>query len=207
MKEYRFYFREPVNDGTSLGSRYRLYAFTNKKKLAKRFMEERNMDICKKEFEDIDPEDFLEHCKTHRLNLLKEDVLTSYVDKDWFNGKKKLKSVTLACTEYEITSIEELVENFMLCVESNFSETNTVLPPPYIFTSKIQKSLEALYLDKFFCSAMSIYPSSVRCQETNDYIERSDSYDAPDIIIDEVKLFINSFWFTFAKKPFNGNIQ
>ena len=204
MKEYRFYFKEP-DMYNHLKGNYKLYGLTNNKKLANQFLEFRNKKLCKFVKENVDEDEWHDHCRNNRLKVLKLANLSTFKIKDGCGTIRSAKfhDVPIVITDYEESVLSEITDDYMNTMNDYCTNEKFMVPPPYIFKSKIQKSLEALYYDKLYASTIQALPSSVICQETKSYIAMSEGYDMPDIFIDELGLFIRYFWFTFDSKPFD----
>lgn len=196
MKCYSFYFRVPTVNGTK--GKWDLYALTNNKELATNFMKQRNMKICKILKDDMDKSDYYKFVDKNKMSVLSQNTLTSIVRDSTYKNGYYLVDVPMVMTEYEIAGIEEITENFVMSSITGDAEDDAFYPP-YIFTKKIQKALENLEYHKFFIHKMKCFPGSILSKDTAMYIANMDDYDMPNMIVDELSMFINIFKHTLFK--------
>lgn len=185
MKVWRFYkipseelIEESHISNYSLRDTYPLYAITNKKKLAKRFMEERDMSKfivnADHSFEEL--EQYSTYANRHRSCVLEEYNLSST---DRKTGK--VSKVNLVITYNERQQIEEPDTFF-------FSEEfwNDIFTPTKIFKDKYLEALRNFtLLQKLYAPDLSLYYG---------LSSEDDDYDAPDgFSYDEISLFVNLY--------------
>lgn len=200
MKCYKFYFRAPQNNGT-IGP-WDLYAITNNNEIASNFMKQRNMKLCKVVKDKVDKSDYYKFADKHKMSILRQSSLTSIVRHSNSKNGYELIEVPMVMTEYEIGGIEEVTENYTIASITGDPDEDHYIPP-YIFKEKIQTALEELEYHKFFIHKMQCMPSYVLSQETQEYINCADAYDMPNMIVDELSMFINIYSYTLFKHGLN----
>lgn len=183
MKTWRFYkipqdeiLEECQMTKMSLHDTYRLYALTNKKDLAKKFMEQRDMSrfIVKSDHAFEELEDYSTYANRHRSTVLEEYTLKTKSD----NGKRK--KIDLVVTYMERQEIEE--PNIFFFTEEFWNE---IFVPTRIFKSGYQKALE------FYTALAKMYAPDlcIRYGIPDDL----DDYAVPGYSYDEVNVFLRVF--------------
>lgn len=165
---YKFYKKSgDKSDDLKLKFKYPLYAITKDKKLAKKFMKSRDMNkfICRKH--KISDEDYVKYINKH--SILEIDEYEYYgiedrVTKDW-------EKVKIVSTWSEKENVEDLVNNSIFYEGDIFNNHYMLLNKKYI------KCLETIMYNKFY----DIYTGN--CVD----------YEYPDIMVDEVEIFINLY--------------
>lgn len=126
FKYYIYYLRD--EDGG-----YNLYAYTDRKYLAKMFERQRNMDKFKVKIKDLTKEDVHNMAYDYRTLMLDIIDITFYDDE--LNKKYKV--------DYALTTGEKL-EFIHKCTAVSLKVYNNVWTSPLIFNKEIQKALFTL---------------------------------------------------------------
>ena len=181
MKVWRFYLKPEKN---SERRKYELYAITNNKKFAEKFMKERDMDKfvmkCTKETK----EEYAEFANNNlTLVLGMRTYLTKMLDS---NNNYRTKDVDILSTEYEEQSCDSDFITMDIMTEGEWEYA----PPYNIYKNKIIKALRKLE----YVSSYKLYRSEYDATfiDPND-----DDYSAPDLWIDELGIFLRTFGGTF----------
>ena len=181
MKVWRFYLK-PEKD--SERRKYELYAITNKKDLAKKFMKERDMD---KFIVKCSKTDKIEYAKfaNDNLTLLLEmnTFITKTVDGD---GKYRTKEVDVLTTEYECQSCDSDMVLMDIMTEDEWE----IAPPYRIFKNKIIDSLRKLE----YVSSYKLYTNELNASMID---PEDDDYSAPNLWVDELGVLLRTFGDTF----------
>ena len=183
MKSWRFYkvpndevLKDCQMNKMSLRDTYRLYALTNKKELAKKFMEQRDMSrfIVKSDHAFDELEAYSTYANRHRSTVLEEYDLTTRSEEN------KQKKISLVITYGERQEIEE--PNVFLFTEEFW---NDIFVPTILFKPEYQKALE-LYtaLAKMYAPDLCIRYGIP---------EELDDYAVPGYTYDEVNLFLRVY--------------
>lgn len=177
MKIWRFYLKP---DKDIAGNNYELYAITNNKKIAKAFMESRNMDKFIVRKSDEESSTYVEMATQDRAKVL--DVKSLRTKSISANGFETEDHVDVVCTDYEYQNCEEEYVESVLFMEDDlkYGLSNGIIPVD-CFNSKLQ-------------DALRIFQYPLMCNLFNDLNE---SYDAPDFKIDELAVLISEFRNTF----------
>ena len=117
---------------------YELYAITNRNKLAKRFIEERDMDkfiyICDKDWDKIEYRDFINRGQNRGCVLDTYEVLT-ILDKVPVKENSKVVDILMTYYEYQIVSDSPLeIDDEDLWISG--------MTNPFIFDKKYLKALQ-----------------------------------------------------------------
>ena len=148
----------------------RLYAFTNNKHILHKFLDERNPDVFKVKKLEMLPSEFEEFSREFRGSLIEMRNLFTRDD-----NKLGHSVITMALTdfEYQVVSDDDIIE-FLVMEDDKW--TYSVNPKRY--NGKIQKALETLQ-----------YTPIYKLVKGGD----DEDYSAPDILIDELSMFITNF--------------
>lgn len=176
MKIWRFY----TKPGSFFGDKYELYAITNKKKIAKQFMEERDMDCFIMKSSKESPSLWAELANDHQDQIIKAHPLcTSYITDE---GVIRMIDVPIVCTMYEYQTADSDFADIYITTSYFWDRAL----PPQLFNRKVLDALSVLQYDKMY----KVMSSKA---QTSDY----DDYDGPNTNIDEVGLLISTFKYTF----------
>ena len=144
MKIWRFYKkpREGMHiTDEELKQAYPLYAVTQTKKLAKKFKEQRNMDLFLEKCTNVNDEIADEYIMAHRSRMLFEDYLESIITHD--TGDTESKFVKLVHTDNELEYMTELTDsNQILYMIGKYV-------PVEIFKDLVQEQLVLLKYHEF----------------------------------------------------------
>ena len=181
MKVWRFYLKPDAEIGRK---KYDLYALTNHKKFAKKFMKERDMDKfivrCSKE----EREEYVKFANSNLSYLLDmRPYITRTLDDE---NRYRTKTVDVLSTDYEFQTCDS--DSILIDI---LGEGDWYSAPSYvIFKKKIIESLRTLE----YISNYKLYASDY----TNAVIDPDDDdYSAPNIWIDELGVFLRTFGDTF----------
>lgn len=188
MKVWRFYKKpetdiDKIPDSVSIIDKYPLYAITCEKKLAKRFMKERNMDkFILRTDNDAEKEEYSYFANSHRSTVLELHKL------DTVDVNDKVISVEVLMTMNEYQYVEETM-NVPLFDESWWYP----MPMPNIFNKDIRKALRKLgytqayklYLGTAEYGKKPLIPELIN--------EEDDDYSAPPWMVDQLSYFISIF--------------
>lgn len=199
MTIWRFYIKPSK---LSSNREYELYAITNKKKLAKAFMNTRRMDlfVIKKSEEDKDA--WIEFANENRGAVLDFYKLqTSVIEDD--NYVLKNTKVPITFFEYQNVDSDQIESEAMT------PEFWDQMPPYIIFNEKILdalRNLEYVESQRFFLGFYGnpinfnrlisyINDNSDKQHDEDDFqvLDEDDDYACPDIVIDELSQFINIY--------------
>lgn len=185
MKVWRFY-KKPETDSSeippnvSITDKYPLYAITCDKKLAKRFIRERNQDkFILRMDDDVDKSDYAEFA-----NMNRSTVLDIYII-DTNDEKGKAVSVEVLMTMNEYQYVEETM-SFPLFDETWWYD----MPTPILFNKSICKALRVLGYTQAYKLYVSTMPGANLLLDLDD---EDDDYSAPPWMLDELSYFINIF--------------
>lgn len=155
MKLHLFRLKEADNGygsftGQSLDCKYPLYAFTNDKKLAERFIYERNMNkflyITAKK-----PNDIAElWMHQHRGNWLSIRKIETYINKNSEN--QYVKWAEVLATENEVSYLESCVQSSPANILAQYVKKWYC---PDIFTDKVREALEVIKYDVMYDLVMN----------------------------------------------------
>ena len=145
----------------------RIYAITSDKDLLEEFLSCRNEKVFEIRKIDLLPSEFEE--------LSQSDLRGAVIDRYTLSTKYG-KTITMALTDYEYRISSD---DFIISSVIEDSEYWKIAPSPTKFNKKIQKALNVLQYTQ----------SYIMCKPNIDI----DSYDAPDISVDELKQFISNF--------------
>lgn len=186
MKLYKFFKipEENEKDDVDLEYKYVLYAITNNKETAERFKKDRNMkkfiikihdDISKEEYADIcnDPE-------TRSSVLEYHELLTIFDDNHTRKNSKKSK-VLMTNWEFQIVKDMDALDEYMW----------SFMPYPLIFGKKYVKALDILEYINFY-KIFSVEKLPINLLEKINNAVCDDDYSAPNMVYDEVAIFINT---------------
>lgn len=161
-----------------------LYAITNKKRYAKRFMRERNMNKFILMKKDIDSDLYTELSNARRAIVLQ---LYEYIYYPGIKENKPLsKTTTLLTTQMERLMVESQTDQSLL----GFSETID-FRDPYCFKEEYLNELRALEYDTFYKMFIA---NALSFQGNEKYIPVDEDYlSPPDVLLDELQVFILNF--------------
>ena len=181
MKVWKFYL---IPEKDNQNKRYDLYAITNNKKYAKRFKEERNMDMFIERCTDEDKSDYIKFINDNRhCALIIKELMTRDVYKNGYIGTKKVE-VLLTIYEHENCDTENIVIDTM-----EDGMWNSAIPYR-VYKKKLLNSLRLLdYVSNYKLYSLDFNNMVIDPED--------DDYSAPDIYIDELGLFIRYFGRTF----------
>lgn len=191
MKVWRFYV-----DSTTIRPEllpkdsdrgYTLYAFTNHKDMAKKFMSDRNMDNFKVVTSDMSKTEYIEFANGDSNNNFVLDYRT-------YNTK---------CEDgplYDIEKVELLTTmwEYLNCVDDGFGTNNIAvmnggwwdeMPAPNLYDKSLLKHLDVLRYSKLYSLILGV---------SLDSYDEDDDYSSPDVYVDELSLFISLFIDTFT---------
>ena len=156
-----------------------LYALTNNKKLAKRFMKERDMNKFHLKKMTITEEEWDDMSKIEGDHILDLRYLTT---RQYKGDDLPLTQfdILVLCTMYEY---QESDSDFVQLWETS-EDFWSLCPNPRIFNKKIQKALSILQYKAWF---------DIVNVTSNAPIE----YDAPNTTVDEFGVFVSLFYRTF----------
>ena len=179
MRVWRFYFKQERADNKN---KYDLYAVTNNKKYAKKFMSERNMNLFIVKSSKVTKEEFLKFANDNRGALLDYyELVTKSIDN---NHKYTHTKVKVLATEYEWQSCDsDTVLNDIL-IDNDWSGAISYK----VYKDKIIKSLRVLE----YVSSYKLYNYTSTLIDPVD-----DDYSAPDMWVDELGTFLRIFGSTF----------
>lgn len=188
MQVWRFYKKpevdlESIPDSVSITDKYPLYAVTCEKKLAKRFMMERDMDkFIVRTDDDAEKEEYSQFANMNRSTVL--DIYKLETS----NKDNEVITVDVLMTFNEYQYVKET-----MCVPLFDENWWYTMPNPNLFNKSIKKSLRKLG----YIQAFKLYNSG-----TNEYgatrtdfllDEEDDDFSAPPWMVDELSYFINIF--------------
>lgn len=212
MKVYRFYIikENERNDKNS----YELYAVTKNKKLAKRFKSERDMNQFFTRDTHMDEDEYAEYINTRLGNVLGIYKLdTNGVDA---SGNICTKQVEVLATDYEhdVSTNTDVLGTFLT------DEFFKGVPKVTVFNEAIQDALltlefkcmlklykqmyvggfgdPPLYFDERNLFQFPEEREPVTFDTEFDYEDLYD-YDTPDILSDQLGIFVANFYRTFKK--------
>ena len=179
MKVYLFY-KDKSNDEI-------LYAVTNNKKYAKKFMNERNMKNFRIEIEDMNKDEYASYCNSneHRSAVLSTYKLATVKDGEHTSSNFYFKKVIMSYWEHQI------IDDFST---SSFNETYEFIgmPIPIIFKDKYIRCLKFLeYNAHFILYALPYLPNDVE-HWVAEKLHVEEDYSTVDIENDELAIFINT---------------
>lgn len=146
----------------------RIYAMTSDKNLLEEFLSCRNEKVFDVKKVDLLPSEF--------DDINHSDLRKTIIDRYTLSTKYG-KTITMALTDYEYQTASD---DFIVSSIMEDSEYWKNAPDPRKFNKKIRKALDILQ-----------YPQSYIMCKPN--LPDIDSYDAPDISVDELKQFISNF--------------
>lgn len=183
MKIYKFFKIPDENekDDIDIERKYILYAITNNKEIAKRFKKDRNMEkFIYKTHSGITKEEYADMCNENRSSVLEYHKLRTVFDD--YHTKSNSKEVTVLMTNWEYQLVED-VDTIM----ANDIWRN--LPYPLIFNKKYLNALNTLeYINMYKIINIDILPFEI-IEKIDEYFN-NDDYSAPNIIYDELSVFI-----------------
>lgn len=187
MQCYRFY-KIPKDDSHSKEyyekyrlDQYPIYALTNDKKLAEKFIKQRNMDrfICCKS--KMDKEEYSILANRYRSTVLKEEELFTVVDKYTKEAEKMDIKVVMTYDEYISVCDDPVIPCFMNDV-AFWALPGTVAAHISIFKKKFQKALDYVF-----------WRDNYKLMAQYGIINLDDDYSAPDYYVDELELFVDTY--------------
>lgn len=190
MQLHEFFKRDSLKDdydrGLTESSNYRPrpYAITYKKKDAKQFMKERNMDKFIHRVHDVDKEEAVEFCQLneYRGSVLERHNLTTVMPGKHTKEYAVVKSVLLTLNEYTAVSdpIDPILEDSAWWYEA---------PMPGIFKGKYLKALDKYQYVNYY---KMIGPEILNDRALDLlYQFTENSYEGPTIFYDELACFIS----------------
>jgi hypothetical protein len=197
MQLHEFFKRDSLKDdydrGLTDSPDYRPtpYAITYKKKYAKQFMKERNMDKFIHRVHDMDKEDAIEFCKLneYRGSVLEKHNLTTVMPGKHTQEYAVVKSTLMTLNEYTAsTDIDDpVLEDSGWWYEA---------PMPAIFKGKYLKALDKFQYVNYY---KMIGPEILNDSALDLLYQFTDnSYEGPTIFYDELAAFISITYDTFA---------
>ena len=181
MRIWRFYLKPEKN---SERKKYELYAITNNKVYAKKFMEERDMNKFIHKTSKEPKEAYIEFANNNLSLVL---GMHKYATKT-INEKKEFNTtiIEVLSTEYE----HQCCDSDTVMIDILDQGEWNYAPPYNIYKKKILKALYKLE----YVSSYKVY----RLDFDNSFIDpKDDDYSAPNIWIDEFGLFVRTFGGTF----------
>ena len=180
MKVWLFYKNRKDDDEI-------LYGVTNNKKIAKKFINERNMKNFCIEIENMEKDEYASYCNSneHRSAVLSEYKLATVKNGDHTSSNFYFKKVVMSYWEHQI------IDDFST---SAFNETHEFIgmPIPIIFKNKYIKCLKILeYNNHFILYALPYLPDEVE-NLVAEKLHVEDEYNTIDIENDELAIFINT---------------
>ena len=186
MKLYKFFKipEENEKDDIDLERKYVLYAITNDKKMAERFKKDRNMKkFILKVHEDITKEEYMDICNDHeaRSSVLEYHELMTVFDNKHTKANAVNAKVLMTNWEWQIVKDVDVFNE----------EIWSVMPYPLIFKKKYVEALDILeYISFYKLFTIERVPYEF-IEKINDAINEDD-YAAPNILNDEVAVFIQN---------------
>lgn len=189
MKLYKFY-KNPSDDvlenarDLSIQDKYPLYAFTNDKKLAKKFMQTRNMKKFIKRVSDIDKNEYVEFANNNRGQMLETYAYDRFVSYTSDPSERRMEKIQILTTweEREMTSVsaDDGVNDLTEYVNYNFL--------PFIFQKKYLNALDTLeFITHWkYLGVPEKYSEFITPDENEKYMD----FSSPNISVDEFALYI-----------------
>jgi hypothetical protein len=185
MKIYKFFKipSENEKDNVDIERKYVLYAITNNKEMYERFKTDRNMKkFIIKIHDDITKEEYVDICNDPEVRssvLEYHELLTIFDDK---HTKKNSTNASVLMTNWEY----QIVKDMDITNEGMWM----YMPYPLIFKKKYVKALDILeYINQYKIFTVERLPLNL-LDKINKFVG-DDDYSAPNIIYDEVAIFID----------------
>ena len=165
---------------------YPLYAITNDKSLAEKFMSQRNMDRFLLFKTKMKRKDYAIYANRRRNTVLKEASLITAINK----GTKKEKMINVKVV---MTADEEIMitdDPFIPCIandESFWSYIGSIICNTSIFKKKYKKALEYIFWKDHYKLYVQYFIQNL------DIDDEADDYSVPNYYIDELGLFVDTF--------------
>ena len=179
MKCYKFYF---VNNNEDRELTPTMYAFTDNKELAKKFMEQRNPKLFRLIKTDMEKEVFEDFKHTYHMLVL-SDILLRTKDEGSIKGWKTIVVVGTKREEYE-------VEKYI--GDGEFIDKRAIKVNPKVFKKKYRKALKSIYYDTMHIMKMQF--AGIPMPNTN--VEKAHTR-FKELKLDEFLIFYNKFGLTF----------
>ena len=173
-------------DEYNLEDVYPLYAITNDKSLAEKFMSQRNMDRFLLFKTKMKRKDYAIYANRRRNTVLKEASLITAINK----GTKKEKMINVKVV---MTADEEIMitdDPFIPCIandESFWSYIGSIICNTSIFKKKYKKALEYIFWKDHYKLYVQYFIQNL------DIDDEADDYSVPSYYIDELGLFVDTF--------------
>ena len=173
-------------DEYNLEDVYPLYAITNDKSLAEKFMSQRNMDRFLLFKTKMKRKDYAIYANRRRNTVLKEASLITAINK----GTKKEKMINVKVV---MTADEEIMitdDPFIPCIandESFWSYIGSIICNTSIFKKKYKKALEYIFWKDHYKLYVQYFIQNL------DIDDEADDYSVPNYYIDELGLFVDTF--------------
>ena len=196
MKVWKFYIKcDSINENIlpeKPTSSYALYAFTNHKKRAAQFMAERDMKKFKVITSDIDKDDYAKYVNSGQSTQMYELKYLPFQNKVVTNSDSyDYAYVRLLTTTYEHMSCSEEEFGVQSCEVYN-EEWWLGMPPIDMLEKSFGKNLDILRYSKMY----ELFNPTAFIKSSN----AENGYDliSPDVMLDEVALFIKFYKDTLA---------
>ena len=187
---YRFYQKYDdnildANMDLDIQDKYPLYALTNNKKLAKEFMNQRNMDMFILRKSKMEEDEYITFANRNSSSVLSPYEYT-YYDR---NNNFKECDTTIVSTWNEREILSAIMDD-----TAQIDETLSYDVVPFIFDKKYVKALDTLGYVAFW----KLYGNVNKYRDvlTEEELDFADDYSFPDVKYDEVSLFINMYSYT-----------
>ena len=165
---------------------YPLYAITNDKTLAEKFMSQRNMDRFLLFKTKMKRKDYAIYANRRRNTVLKEASLITAINKG--TKKEKMINVKVVMTEDEDMMITD--DPYIPCIandESFWSCIGSIICNTSIFKKKYKKALEYIFWKDHYKLYVQYFIQNL------DIDDEADDYSVPNYYIDELGLFVDTF--------------
>lgn len=177
MKVWLFY--KDRDDGAIL------YGVTNEKKMAKKFMKERNMKKFRIEIYDMDKEEYANFCNSNenRSSVLSEYKLATVKNGNHTSSNFYFKKVIMSYWEHQI------IDDFSY----TFNEPHEFIgmPIPIIFKDKYIECLKKIEYNGHFILYALPYMGNALEELVAKKLNIEDNYESIDIEGDELSIFID----------------
>lgn len=165
---------------------YPLYAITNDKALAEKFMSQRNMDRFLLFKTKMKRKDYAIYANRRRNTVLKEASLITAINKG--TKKEKMINVKVVMTEDENMMITD--DPYIPCIQNDdgfWSCIGSIICNTSIFKKKYKKALEYIFWKDHYKLYVQYFIQNL------DIDDEADDYSVPSYYIDELGLFVDTF--------------
>lgn len=165
---------------------YPLYAITNDKTLAEKFMSQRNMDRFLLFKTKMKRKDYAIYANRRRNTVLKEASLITAINKG--TKKEKTINVKVVMTEDEDMMITD--DPYIPCIQNDdgfWSCIGSIICNTSIFKKKYKKALEYIFWKDHYKLYVQYFIQNL------DIDDEADDYSVPSYYIDELGLFVDTF--------------